>query len=157
MYLDRIHPVTRATAWVRGLRGTSVADGNYLLDGGSERLILEWKHVMKQLLCKRDGISIEPLDGDLDDLLHKSGSASYQPKRLGRVSHHERSILSKSLAPIESDGVGDEEEWNLFEQYLTVDSNDPDSLDEPHSLSNMLDSWATAVVSDYFFLYVLFK
>jgi hypothetical protein len=51
-YIDRILPVTRHNARMRGLKGTSVADGNYLLDGGAERLVLEWKSSMGKLIDK---------------------------------------------------------------------------------------------------------
>jgi hypothetical protein len=147
-YLDRILPVTIATASIRELRGTSIADGNYLLDRGAERLILEWRVSMGQLLDRRDGVLIEPLDPDFNDLLHKSGSASYQPKIIERMSHHEFYRLSRSLAPIESDGPDDKEEWNLFEKYLAITLDDLEVLKERHSLSDMLGEWHLDQVSD---------
>lgn len=146
-YLDRIAIVTRNTAGMRGLKGTSIADGNYLLDGGSERLVLEWKVSMGRLMDKRDGVPIKPMDPDFDDLLHKSGSASYKPKHIDGMPRHEFRNLSMKLAPVESDGIEDEEEWNLFEQYLGMTFDDLEDLNEPHSLSDMLEYWKVHTVS----------
>ncbi|XTI85849.1 hypothetical protein V2W45_1377750 [Cenococcum geophilum] len=140
-YLDRIQPVTRRTASMRGLKGTSVADGNYLVDGGAERLVLEWKTSMGKLIDRRDGVPIEPMDPDFNDLLRKSGSASYQPKIIDGMSRHEFFNISMSLAPIESDGVEDQEEWNLFEHYLPMTFDDLEGLNDRHSLSDMLSLW----------------
>lgn len=146
-YLDRIHPVTRATASIRGLPATAIPDGNYVLDGGSERLVLEWKVLMGKLLDKRDGVPIQPLDPNFKDLLYKSGSASYQPKIIESMSEHVFFQLSGQLAPVESDGADDKEEWNLFEQYLPMTFDDPEDLKEPHSLSDMLKTWKVDTVS----------
>jgi hypothetical protein len=145
-YLDLVVPLTRKTAGMRGIKGTSVADGNYLLDGGAERLILEWKVSMENLIKRRDGITCEPLEPDFDDLLHKSGSASYTPKIIDRMAAYDI-LLFNDLAPIESDGVDDKEEWNLFEQYLALTFDDLEDLNEPHSLSEMLDEWKMDQVS----------
>lgn len=142
-YLDRIQPVTRRTASMRGLKGTSVADGNYLVDGGAERLVLEWKTSMGKLIDRRDGVSIEPMDPDFNDLLRKSGSASYKPKIIDGMSRHEFFNISMKLAPIESDGVEDQEEWNLFEHYLPMTFDDLEGLNDRHSLSDMLSLWKT--------------
>ena len=103
-YLDRIQPVTRATAGLRGLNILSVMDGNYLLDGGAERLVSEWKVLMGRLIDRRDGEPIEDLDANFDDLLHKSGSASYEPKIIDGMSRMRSSaflqvlLLSKVMA-----------------------------------------------------------
>ncbi|OCK84359.1 hypothetical protein K432DRAFT_320527 [Lepidopterella palustris CBS 459.81] len=142
-YLDRIVPVTRYNARMRGLKGRSISYGNYLLDGGAERLILEWKSSMGKLIDRRDGVPIEPMEPDLNDLLRKSGSASYQSKIIDGMSRHEFFNLSTNLAPIESDGAEDQEEWNLFERYLSMTFDDIEDLNEPHSLSDMLSEWKT--------------
>jgi len=149
-YLDRITPVTRSTVAMRGVKGTSVADGNYLLDGGAERLVLEWKSSMGKLMDRRDGVSVEPLDPDFDDLLRKSGSASYQPKSIDSISRHEFLNLSIYLAPIESDGVNDQEEWNLFERYLSMTFDELEDLNKPHSLSATLSYWGYDKVGSNF-------
>jgi hypothetical protein len=96
---------------------------------------------------RRDGATIEPLEPVIDDLLHRSGSASYQPNHIESMSMHEFLNLSRTLAPIKSDGIDDKEEWNLFEQYLRVTLDEPGSLDEPHSLSSMLQMWEFDKVS----------
>ena len=154
MYLDRIQPLTRNTAGMRQLKRSSVADGNYLLDGGSERLVMKWKSLMGQLMDQRDGVAIEPLDPNFNDLLEKSGSATYQPKSIDGMSRHEFLNLSMDLAPIESDGVDDREEWNLFEQYLSMTFTDLEDLNEPHSLSDMLNHWEVDRVSYKHSLYM---
>lgn len=141
-YLDRVTPITRNTVKLRGVKGTSIADGNYLLDGGAERLILEWKTSMGRLMDIRDGKPIEPLDREFNDLLRKSGSASYTPKIIEGMTDFEFINLSHTLAPIESDGVDDQEEWNLFHEYLPSKFQALDDLKEPYSLSAMLGHWA---------------
>jgi hypothetical protein len=151
-YLDRIQPVTRSSANMRGLKGSSIADGNYLVDGGAEKLILEWKTSMGKLIDIRDGVPIEPMDPDFNDLLRKSGSASYKPKIVTGMSRQEFLNLSMSLAPIESDGVEDQEEWNLFGEYLPMTFDDVEDLKEAHSLSDMLSLWETDKVRYHAFL-----
>lgn len=106
---------------------------------------------MGRLMDRRDGVPIEPLDPDLDDLLRKSGSASYKPKRIDGMSNHEFLNLSCNLAPIESSGVDDQEEWNLFEQYLSMTFDELEDLNEPHSLSTMLSHWSMDQVSSTHF------
>ena len=76
-------------------------------------------------------MQIEPEDFDFDDLIHKSGSASYTPKGTAKMSRHEFFKLSMSLAPFKSDGVEDQEEWNLFEQYLTMTFDNVEDLRRP--------------------------
>lgn len=146
-YLDPITPVTRNTVSLRGLKGTTIADGNYLLDGGAERLVLEWKVSIGRLIDRRDGMPTEPLEPDFDALLHKSGSASYQPKRITDMTDFEYFNLAHSLAPIESDGAEDQEEWNLFKQYLPLQFEDLEDLNDRHSLSDMLGLWKVESVS----------
>lgn len=141
LYLDRITPVTRNTAGVRGLKAASIVDGNFFLDGGAERLILEWKVSMGRLIDGRDGVAVEPMDAEFDDLLRKSGSASYTPKQMEKMTFQEFHNLAGDLAPIESDGTDDRDEWNLFEQYLPKDFDKVEDLNDPHSLSDMLELW----------------
>ena len=54
---------------------------------------------------------------------------------------HEFILISKQLAPFESDGAEDKEEWNLFEEYL------PKDFINPQSLSGMLNRWIRDSVS----------
>jgi hypothetical protein len=68
-------------------------------------------------------LQIEPLDPDFNDLLSRSGCASYQPKKIAAMTTYEYFNLSHSLALIESDGVDEQEEWNLFE-YLPLTFDD---------------------------------
>jgi len=48
------------------------------------------------------------------------------------VSGHEYFLLYKELAPCESDGPGDAQEWNLFDLYLNVDDNEESLYDRPN-------------------------
>jgi hypothetical protein len=102
---------------------------------------------MGQLIDKRDGVPIKPLDRDFKSLLEQSGSASYKPKWIDDMSRHEYMNLSINIAPIESDGIDDKEEWSLFNQYLTMTFDEVEDLNEPHSLSNMLRLWDIDKVS----------
>ncbi|RYP57604.1 hypothetical protein DL770_010625 [Monosporascus sp. CRB-9-2] len=52
----------------------------------------------------------------------------------------------RPLAPIESDGSEDDEEWDLFEEFMPMDFGDVEDLKEPHSLSRMLSAWRTATI-----------
>jgi hypothetical protein len=128
------------------LRGTTIADGNYLVDGGAERLILEWKVSMGRLMDRRDGVPFEPLEPGFDDLLHKAGSASYKPRKITGMTDFEYLNLSHHLAPIESDGAEDQQEWSLFKQYLPLTFDSLEDLKERHSLSDMLNRWRFDVV-----------
>lgn len=128
----------------------SMVGGNFLVDGGAERLVFEWKRLMSKLINKRDGKVNKPLDPDFDDLLHRSGSASYRPKNVDGITGHEYFILSKDLAPIETDGVDDQEEWNLFKEYLPLNFEDIGDLNNSNSLSDTLRGWAVDKVSEHF-------
>ncbi|KAF2495874.1 hypothetical protein BU16DRAFT_359308 [Lophium mytilinum] len=139
-YLDRIIPVTRNYVSVRGLSGISILDGNNFLDGGAERLVLEWKWSMRKLMDRRDEVPITT-EPDLDNLHRKAGSASYEFKPINGMPDHEFFTLSIMLAPIESDGVDDQDEWNLFERYLPRDFNNIEDFKKPHSLSDILSVW----------------
>lgn len=146
-YLKRLQPLTRSTYALRGIKSTSAMDGNFLLDGGAERLVLQWIHSMEGLLAKRDKIQQKALDSDLENLLLKAGSATFSPKKPKAMSEFEFSNLSDNLAPIESDGPEDREEWNLFDNYLPLSFDDPKDLAKRHTLSFMLDYWRAHKVS----------
>ncbi|KAI0412599.1 hypothetical protein F5X98DRAFT_379642 [Xylaria grammica] len=139
--LKRLQPVTRATFFMRELKTTSVADGNYLVDGGAEKLILHWISSMGRLTNERDGLDNEPGDLDLVQLVYKAGSASFTAKRPEGIEDMEYLNLLRSLAPIESDGPGDTDEWNLIEEYSPLGFDDLDDLKQTDSLSSMLEKW----------------
>ncbi|KAF8859944.1 hypothetical protein BDZ45DRAFT_688807 [Acephala macrosclerotiorum] len=146
-YLDRVQPLTRNVTKLRNLKGTSILDGNYLLDAGAERLCLEWKITVGALIDKRDGVEVtETMDPDFNDLLRKSGSAKYVPKMYPGMTTFEYMLLTSTLAPFESDGMEDEEEWNLFEEFLTVSGDRSEDLEDRHSLSDMLEDWRKEVI-----------
>jgi hypothetical protein len=143
-YLDRIQPLTRNTFKLRGLKPSSVFDGSYLLPGGVERLILEWKVTRGKAIDKRDGVFDErmyKLEESIHELLYRAGSRTYRPmRRPGLLDQFEFYTLFKTLAPNEFEYTGGrKEEWNLFESFLGEDG--------VHDLSGMLERWEKAVVS----------
>jgi hypothetical protein len=151
-FLDRVSPLTRNFIQLRNLQSAAgVLDGNYLVDAGAERLVLEWKVTVGRLIDKRDGVEIESWDDPASkpfyDLLKKSGSAKYVPQQVPNMSTFEFILLSGTLAPIESDGPEDEDEWDLFEQFLAVADDEDDELKVRYSLSKTLGDWRNAVVS----------
>lgn len=146
-FLDRVQPLTRNSMQFRHLKSSSILDGNYLVDAGAERLTLEWRVTLEKLIDKRDGVQIEPTDVAFNDLLRKSGSSKYVPQRVPNMSTFEYMLLIDTLAPIESDGPEDAEEWNLFEEYLAVADDDQEGLKNRHSLSETLETWRQDVVS----------
>ncbi|KAL2812252.1 hypothetical protein BJX63DRAFT_248206 [Aspergillus granulosus] len=140
-YLDRIQPLTRNTFKLRGLKPSSVLDGSYLLPGGIERLILEWKITRGKAIDKREGVYDErmyTLDESVYELLYRAGSRRYRPIcRPGSLDQFEFYTLSKTLAPNEHSSRG-REEWNLFEAFLGEEEG-------VHDLSGMLGRWQDAV------------
>ncbi|KAK6810757.1 hypothetical protein RU639_013521 [Aspergillus parasiticus] len=141
-FLDRIQPLTRNTWKLRGLKaGNVVLSGIYLVPGGVERLVLQWKVTLGKWMDKRDGVYDESdrLSEEFEALLRKAGSAEYPNlARPEGMSFFEYQNLLSHLAPYESDGSGDTEEWNLFTAYL---DSTAEALDKPHSLSTMLQHW----------------
>ncbi|KAI9928440.1 hypothetical protein MW887_002485 [Aspergillus wentii] len=138
-FLDQVQPLTRNNWGLRGLNASAILDGNYMLPGGVERLVLEWKVTRGKWIDIRDGNYKESrMDADFDALLHKAGLAEYsgkltKPPKMGEYEYHN---LLYTLAPYESDGVG--EEWNLFESYLDATEG---AVDNPCDLSGMLGRW----------------
>ncbi|KAI0868090.1 hypothetical protein GGS24DRAFT_507126 [Hypoxylon argillaceum] len=139
-WLKRLEPVTRCTFGDRELKATSVADGNYLVDGGAEKLILHWKSSMGRLINERDGLDHTPDNPDLVQIIFKAGSVSFTPKRPGGLDDLECDRLLGSLAPIERDGPGGTDEWNLIEE-CSLGFDDLDDLKQTDSLSLMLYKW----------------
>lgn len=140
-WLTRLAPLSRVTFPARGLKATSLQDGDYLVDGGAEKLILHWKSSMGRLIDERDGVEHKPEDPDFVDLIYKAGSASFaakQPEGLGLLEYGR---LLGCLAPIESDGPGDAHEWNLIEEYSPLRFDDLDDLKQTNILSSMLEKW----------------
>ncbi|KAL4794271.1 hypothetical protein BDV19DRAFT_195782 [Aspergillus venezuelensis] len=149
-YLSRLLPLTRNTYPLRGLKPSSVSDGTYLLSGGAERLILEWKLRRSIALDQRDGVfdaAQYKLDDDVRDLLYRAGEKGYWPGGRPRgLDVFEYFTLVRTVAPNESGefGDGDEKGWNLFEEFLERDwekSADEGRRDtRRHNLSAMLQS-----------------
>lgn len=141
-FLKQLQPLTRRTWIARGLKSTSISRGNYLLDGGAERLALYWINSMQRLIAERDEVEREAYDPEFEDLLTKAGSGSFVlPKRPEHMPIFEYLNLCHTLAPIESDGPEDDNEWNLIEEYVPLEFDSLDDLNETESLSLMLKTW----------------
>ncbi|KAL4999879.1 hypothetical protein BDV10DRAFT_163964 [Aspergillus recurvatus] len=139
-YLNRLVPLTRNTFRLRGLKPSSVSDGTYLLPGGAERLLLEWKVRRGMEIDKRDGVfdrSCYELDRDVRALLYEAGSKGYWPSgRPAGLDMYEYYTLARTVA-VNEVGDGDGDEWNLFEVFL----GHGDSGSGRHDLSEMLGRW----------------
>lgn len=134
----------------RGLNASSILDGNYVLDGGAERLVIQWTSERGRQIAKRDGTAEDDSDPpypDLHHLLQKAGSPSFNGKIPEHMPLPEYFTLLTVLAPNESDGSDDREVWNLFDEYLPT--RRPGSLDNQHDLSQMLARWKAHTVSKH--------
>lgn len=151
-YLDRLVPVTRNTILMRRVvpswEALESCGTRHFLDGGAERLVLKWKSLMQLLIEKNGGthIGAKPTP-EMEDLLHKSGSALYEPDEAqfkeDTLPGHELKTLSEDLAPVQNDRPDTYKEWNLFDEYIDRDLIDNlDNLKQPHILSSILDKWA---------------
>ncbi|KAL4736878.1 hypothetical protein BDV11DRAFT_192880 [Aspergillus similis] len=139
VYLNRLVPLTRNTFRLRGLKLSSVSDGSYLLPGGAERLILEWKVRRGIEIDKRDGVfdpACYELDRDVHALMYEAGSRGYWPSgRPAGLDMYEYYTLARTVAVNEC-GKGNEE-WNLFEAFLEHGGSGIGR----HDLSELLGRW----------------
>ncbi|KAL4967011.1 uncharacterized protein BDV14DRAFT_198474 [Aspergillus stella-maris] len=149
-YLSRLLPLTRNTYPLRGLKPSSVSDGTYLLCGGAERLILEWKLRRCIELDQRDGCfdaKRYDLDDDVRDLLYRAGEKGYWPGGRPRgLDVFEYFTLVKTVAVNEAGEFG--EGWNLFDEFLHQDGKGEGEREREwgrHDLSTMLEGWEEAV------------
>lgn len=125
----------------------SILNGKYFVDGGAERLVLEWKFRRGKKLDDLDGVNQgEAIAPAFDRLLQRAGSSTYQYEAVPGMNRREEFLLCHTLAPIESAGEGDTQEWNLFDEFIHDEENEEGLLDR-HSLSKMLDRWAFHKVS----------
>ncbi|CAH0025066.1 unnamed protein product [Clonostachys rhizophaga] len=142
-YLDRLKPLSRNNFAQRNANKSTMMSGFYLLDAGAERLILQWIFVMRKLIAKRDGTdgpkSMVPI---LHDLWYKSGSAKFtNAERPEGMSQYEFRELQTTLAPVESDGPEDDNEWNLFDRFMKIQENGDKCEEGKTTLGTMLRSW----------------
>lgn len=158
-YLDRLRPVIQSTAVSpRGLAENSLTHRRICLDAGTIRLVLEWKTLVKFLAHARRMMSVDSqlTVGEILDILQKDDLGLYMPDEI------EAWIQTPTDDPIQRHGPpeghsGPPEEWNLFEEHipLTVksirnlkDFKDLGDLENPHTLSEMLDRWLESKASD---------
>ena len=144
-----VTPVTRHNWKACGIEDTSVRQGHYILDGGAERLVIEWKNKQFEYINARDGVddkSERPIPGT-EDIYYNAGAPGFQSECPPGMTVREHSILRRVLAPYESDWSRDPKPWNLFRGYLSV--QDPESLNDRHSLSTMLMVWFSQKVGPH--------
>ena len=141
MFFDLVTPVTRNTKNDREVLAAGDSDCRYLVDGGVERLVLEWKIRRRRFIDARDGVvpTEKPLQQNLKDLLYKAGTPRFQPSKVTDMENGEIYILSAHLAPNQSDGPNDNEVWNIFDRYLSTQNHE--SLNDRHDLSKILAKW----------------
>ncbi|RYP02952.1 hypothetical protein DL764_005478 [Monosporascus ibericus] len=135
-YLSRLRPMTRNTV--------PLQIGPYnvypFLDGGAEKLFVEWMSVLDGLVSRRAGRPWPPTDLALYDILHSSGRQGFYRHKPAPMSHYEYFLLTHQLAPIESDGPEEEDEWDLFDEYYRTDY--PHNIEyQARRLGEMLGSW----------------
>ncbi|KFZ16086.1 hypothetical protein V501_02401 [Pseudogymnoascus sp. VKM F-4519 (FW-2642)] len=146
-FVDQVEPVTRNTWSFRNLNSSSVLDGNYLLDAGAERLTISWKEAVKKLIDERDGVETkDDWSAAVRDLLDNAGSSKYVTQEIPDANAFQLRLLRSRLAPNESDGPDDTEEWNLFDEYLAPRDDDQKSLEDRHTLGATLFLWRDHVV-----------
>ncbi|KAL5332479.1 hypothetical protein BJX70DRAFT_129735 [Aspergillus crustosus] len=143
-YLDLIQPLTRHTYHLRGLKPSSISDGSYLLPGGVERLLLEWKVTRGMAIDKRDGVfnaEVYRLDPDVHELLYSAGKRGFwMAGRPAMLDQYEYWVLLRmAINEWGSDSEG-EGGWNLFEAFLGSEEDEG-----RHDLSGMLGRWERAV------------
>jgi hypothetical protein len=158
-YLDRLRPLIHSTAvTLRGLKESSDWHKRWYLDAGTMRLVLEWKTLMKFLLCAKSSMASGCLPEvfDLSAIVQNKGPVEYLPDEL------EAYIQTPIDDPTECDGPEDQEPWNLFERYMSLtaksigklkDFKDLRDLEKRHTLSEMLESWSKDQASAKTLLY----
>ncbi|RYP36414.1 hypothetical protein DL767_003377 [Monosporascus sp. MG133] len=135
-YLRRLRPITRHTVPLR----IDPYNAYALLDGGAEKLILEWKEVLNGLIARRAGDPWPPQDLATYGILHSAGRLGFYRHKPAFLSHYEYFLHTHQLAPIESDGPGEEDEWDLFDQYYRTEH--PYDIEyQANRLGEMLRSW----------------
>lgn len=124
-------------------------DGNYLVDAGAERLVLEWKTRQVRLINARDGVSDESESPppEFAEVYYNAGRPDfrYGKKLPSGMTRHDFNNLETVLAPNESDGPYDDKNWNLFDSFHSI--RGPESLNHRQSLSEMLKIWHSQRVS----------
>lgn len=142
--IRKIWPLTRRNFRYRKLEWADVATGDYLLDGGAERLVGEWCVQRINFLAR--SLGVEPLrllqTDPLYRLMYFAGKSDfkYASGPPAALSFYEEYLLLNCLKPFESDGPGDRYEWDLFSTYLGM-INNMESLKYNNTLSLVLDRW----------------
>ena len=117
----------------------STANEGSILDWGAYRLVQEWKLNLQRAARPERHISLW-LDQERQDLWYNGGSASYKiPKSTTDPSLYLH--LSTVAAAVESDGPYDQDEWNLFNNYLPSSLGVLPAPGKLPKLSEVLKNW----------------
>ncbi|POS88086.1 hypothetical protein EPUL_000330 [Erysiphe pulchra] len=94
-------------------------------------------------ICSRTSIQKNQFNERLlDDLMHNAGSSRFKPYGLvPGMQRQQYFLFLKSLAPWESDGPGDTQEWNLFDTFLGQEESDRTRIQPNVNLSAVLEKW----------------
>ncbi|KAG0646062.1 hypothetical protein D0Z07_8214 [Hyphodiscus hymeniophilus] len=141
----RIIPVTKSTWAVRNIMDTRL-DERTICAGGVERLLTEWKLFKQSWFDMNVGEEVTCAMGRLGDIWSHAGSSeSKRPEYWSAIDEQDWKLWLTDLAPYESNGPDDTEQWNLFETFFNQDNG---TLQYPFTLSGMLKKWEDYAVSD---------
>ena len=149
-FFERIIPLTRNTFTYRYIHYEEVAAGRYVCDGGAERLVQEWRYKKWEMNQHSKGIPQERrLQDPMEYIAYNAGSNRFVYREVPGINMWEVNSYVRPLAPNESDGPDDRNEWNLFESFLypkpKVKSEQGYYADR-HCLSKVLREWRNAKV-----------
>jgi hypothetical protein len=86
-FLGRLQPITRATYPLLNVPTLSVLDGHSLLDGGAERLILEWKIERGKRIDEQAGVQQEPIGPTFENLSQRAGCSTFKSQEISKISN----------------------------------------------------------------------
>ena len=143
--LQRLRPVTVEAEHLMkaGVEYSLDVSGNKRhLDGGAERLVVEWKMRGLRNLKEVERRITQGIGQTWQEEWCQPGPATTEQPA---PKSSKQALLRRHLSPNESDGPGDTQKWNLFEEYLVPLVN-PDHSYNRNSLSTMLRRWKEHVV-----------
>ena len=149
-FYERIIPLTRNTFGFRIIHYEEVKAGKYVCDGGAERLVQEWRYKKWEISQHRMGFRQERRPQDaMENIAYNAGSRRFVYRPVPDMGMWEVNCYIGPLAPNESDGADDENEWNLFESFLYPKPevlSEHDYFSDRHCLSKVLKAWHNAKV-----------
>ena len=149
-FYERIFPLTRNTFRYRYVHYQELAAGKYVCDGGAERLVQEWRYKKWEMSQHSKGIPQERRPQDaMENIAYNAGSSRFVYHPVPGINMWEVNCYIRPLAPNESDGSGDLNEWNLFDSFLypkPAVKSEQGYFSDRHCLSKVLREWRDAKV-----------